>query len=123
MNLNHLPSPRKFYGDESTEFPLKLIAAGIILVVSAVAASFPTLAKRAPRIQPSEIVFFITKHFGTGEEYLRGSGQIHWLNWLTELCLGVILATAFVHLLQEAFESLNHPAVSGSWKELTGLIV
>ncbi|GJJ14228.1 hypothetical protein Clacol_008490 [Clathrus columnatus] len=85
----------------STDNCWDIPAAVIILIVSAVAASFPTLAKRAPRIQPPEITFFITKHFGTG----------------------VILATAFVHLLQEAFESLNHPSVSGIWKELTGFIV
>ncbi|KIJ47923.1 hypothetical protein M422DRAFT_28711 [Sphaerobolus stellatus SS14] len=79
----------------------RFAAAGIILVVSAAASSFPTLAKHAPRIQPPELAFFIGKHFGTG----------------------VILSTAFVHLLQEAFESLSNHCLPRKWKDLTGFLV
>lgn len=53
--------------DSEITLALRLGGAGIILFVSAVASSFPSLAKRAPRIGPPEIVFFIGKHFGTGE--------------------------------------------------------
>ena len=67
------------------------------------AAWFPTLSKRIQRIRVPRIVFFIGKHFGTG----------------------VILSTAFVHLLQEAFENLQHPIVKAKWGigKWTGLIV
>ncbi|KAF8512986.1 ZIP zinc transporter-domain-containing protein [Gautieria morchelliformis] len=84
-----------------TTLALRLGGAGIILIVSAVASSFPSLAKREPRIAPPDILFFIGKHFGTG----------------------VILSTAFIHLMQEGFESLNNPCLSGGWKEWTGAVI
>ncbi|KAF8582950.1 Zinc/iron permease [Ramaria rubella] len=87
--------------DNPTTLALRIGAAGIILIVSAAASSFPSLSKRAPRVEPPEVVFFIGKHFGTG----------------------VILSTAFVHLLQEGFESLNNPCVPGKWREWSGLFV
>lgn len=66
--MSQIPSG-EYDGDTQSDFSLKLVAAGIIFIVSAAAASFPTLAKRAPRIEPPEIVFFITKHFGTGKRF------------------------------------------------------
>ena len=57
------------------------------------AVSFPSVSKRVKYIRIPPIVFFLGKHFGTG----------------------VILSTAFVHLLPDAFKSLN--------SEWTGLIV
>jgi hypothetical protein len=51
-----------------TTLALRLGGAGIILIVSAVASSFPSLAKREPRLGPPDIVFFIGKHFGTGKD-------------------------------------------------------
>lgn len=68
------------------------------------AASFPTLSRRIPALRVPSILFFIGKHFGTG----------------------VILSTAFVHLLQDAFESLQSPVVRARWPRIgdsTGLIV
>lgn len=67
------------------------------------AVSFPALSKRTSYIAIPRIVFFVGKHFGTG----------------------VILSTAFVHLLQDAFVQLNDRAVRkisrvGDW---AGLIV
>ena len=52
---------------------------------------------RVPRI------LFIGKHFGTG----------------------VILSTAFVHLLQDAFKALQKPIVNERWKvgDWAGMIV
>ncbi|KAF7986876.1 hypothetical protein HWV62_12620 [Athelia sp. TMB] len=40
-------------------------------------------------------------------------------------CFGVILSTAFVHLLQDAFSSLHHPSVKARWniEKWTGLII
>jgi len=65
--------------------------------------SFPHISAHTTRVSIPRIVFFIGKHFGTG----------------------VILSTAFVHLLQDAFKSLNSHHVRevskiGDW---TGLIV
>ena len=57
------------------------------------AVSFPSLSKSVKYVRIPSIVFFLGKHFGTG----------------------VILATAFVHLLPDAFKSLD-----SHW---TGLIV
>ncbi|KAF9240831.1 hypothetical protein BU15DRAFT_45454, partial [Melanogaster broomeanus] len=67
------------------------------------AASFPALSKRVSFLSIPRIIFFIGKHFGTG----------------------VILSTAFVHLLQDAFESLRDPVVQSHWKigKHVGLIV
>jgi hypothetical protein len=37
--------------------------------------------------------------------------------------IGVILSTAFIHLMQEGFESLNNPCLYGRWKDWTGAVV
>ncbi|KAF7789163.1 hypothetical protein EIP86_000100 [Pleurotus ostreatoroseus] len=58
-----------------------------------IAVSFPALSKRVKYLRIPSLVFFLGKHFGTG----------------------VILSTAFVHLLTDAFKALN-----SDW---TGLIV
>lgn len=98
----------------------RLGGAGVILLVSAVASSFPSLAKRAPRIDPPEVVFFIGKHFGTGTD----PSGIYALSRVFEHdYLGVILSTAFIHLMQEGFESLNDPRLPGKWKDWSGAIV
>ncbi|KAI6141721.1 hypothetical protein BKA82DRAFT_4201527 [Pisolithus tinctorius] len=74
-----------------------------VILVSLCAASFPTLSKRISFLRIPPIVFFIGKHFRTG----------------------VILSTAFTHLLQDAFEALRNPIVRAQWKigKHTGLIV
>ncbi|KAI0028207.1 Zinc/iron permease [Vararia minispora EC-137] len=89
--------------DDPTTLAIRVAIMLLVFFVSLFSASFPTLTRRArsPSIPP--IVFFIGKHFGTG----------------------VILSTAFVHLLQDAFDSLRDPRVVartqvGRW---TGLIV
>ncbi|KAK2462410.1 hypothetical protein APHAL10511_005716 [Amanita phalloides] len=75
-----------------------------ILSLSLSAVSFPALSKHVPFFGIPHIIFFIGKHFGTG----------------------VILSTAFCHLLDDAFEALNKPLVKerygkiGKW---TGLII
>lgn len=72
---------------------------GVLLAVS-----FPTISKLLPFLRIPTVVFFIGKHFGTG----------------------VILATAFIHLLDDAFRSLQGPEVErrypglGKW---TGAIM
>lgn len=57
----------KALSPDSTSTTVRFIAAGAIFVVSAAASSFPSIVKKTPRIEPPEVVFFIGKHFGTGE--------------------------------------------------------
>ncbi|THH16083.1 hypothetical protein EW146_g4496 [Bondarzewia mesenterica] len=88
---------------EETKLSMRLGMMLLIFCVSLFASSFPTLSKRASYFQIPRAFFFIGKHFGTG----------------------VILSTAFVHLLQDAFECLQDPEVRketniGKW---TGLII
>lgn len=82
-------------GAKGSEYDLPLHVAGlfIILSVSTLACAFPILAVWFPRLRiPPSFLFFVT-HFGTG----------------------VLIATAFVHLLPTAFESLNDPCLSSFW--------
>ncbi|KAF8814553.1 Zinc/iron permease [Phlegmacium glaucopus] len=76
----------------------------VIFFASLFAASFPTASKQLPVLRIPAVVFFIGKHFGTG----------------------VILATAFIHLLDDAFRSLQNPLVKiryGNVGKWTGLII
>ncbi|KAN0135229.1 Zinc/iron permease [Lactarius tabidus] len=86
-----------------TDIYARLAVMALIFCVSLFAVSFPAVSKRIRYLHIPPIVFFVGKHFGTG----------------------VILSTAFVHLLQDAFERLQDPDVRrytgiGRW---TGLIV
>ncbi|KAH9929194.1 Zinc/iron permease [Fomitopsis serialis] len=74
-----------------------------IFVVSLFASSFPSLSQRLPGVRVPGIVFFIGKHFGTG----------------------IIISTAFGHLLQDAYEALLSPAVTQRWavSKWVGMIV
>ncbi|KAH7922420.1 Zinc/iron permease [Leucogyrophana mollusca] len=80
----------------------RLSAMLVIFLVSLFASSFPSASKRVAFLRIPRIVFFIGKHFGTG----------------------VILSTAFVHLLQDAFASLRDPLVLARWNvgDYVGLI-
>ena len=69
--------------------PLHIIALFVILTVSASAAIFPIVATRNPRLHIPSKLLFILKHFGTG----------------------VLVATAFCHLLPTAFISLLDPCL------------
>ena len=90
-----------------------------LTVVYLIAVSFPAISKRVRNLHIPPIVFFVGRHFGTGQ--LDAYIQIVILT----LSKGVILSTAFVHLLQDAFDRLQDPQVKeytdiGRW---TGLIV
>lgn len=75
------------------DLPLHVAALFIILGTSSIACAFPILATRFPRMRiPPAFLFFVT-HFGTG----------------------VLIATAFVHLLPTAFTSLGDPCLSNFW--------
>ncbi|KAK0704569.1 ZIP zinc transporter-domain-containing protein [Lasiosphaeris hirsuta] len=73
--------------------PLHVGALLIILGVSSFACALPLLAARFPIIRIPKVFFFGVRHFGTG----------------------VLLATAFVHLLPTAFISLGNPCLSSFW--------
>lgn len=62
---------------------------------STIACSFPVLARRFPRLPIPRHFLFISRHFGTG----------------------VLIATAFVHLLPTAFVSLTDPCLPRFWNE------
>ncbi|KAH8111618.1 Zinc/iron permease [Phellopilus nigrolimitatus] len=79
----------------------KIIAMLSISVLSLFASTFPTLSKRVSFLRIPHTIFFILKHFGTG----------------------VILSTAFVHLLQDAFETLLSLPPGSNVKHWVGLLV
>ena len=79
-------------GDEYNT-PLHVGALLIILAVSSLACAVPMLAAKFPVLRIPEPFFFAVRHFGTG----------------------VLLATAFVHLLPTAFISLGDPCLSSFW--------
>lgn len=74
---------------------LHVAALFVVLAVSSLACAFPLLVLRFPRLRIPASVLFIVRHFGTG----------------------VLLATAFVHLLPTAFISLGDPCLSGFWTD------
>jgi len=75
-----------------------------ILVVSLVAVSFPAISNSTKALKVPNALFFVGKHFGTG----------------------VILATAFIHLLPDSFTALLHKSVEEKYGKIgkwTGLIM
>ncbi|KAJ5173993.1 Zinc/iron permease [Penicillium coprophilum] len=75
--------------------PLHVMALFLILGLSTFACSFPVLARRFPRLPIPRRFLFISRHFGTG----------------------VLIATAFVHLLPTAFVSLTDPCLPRFWSQ------
>ncbi|KAL2869928.1 putative ZIP family zinc transporter [Aspergillus lucknowensis] len=75
--------------------PIHVIALFLILVLSTLACSFPILARRFPGLPIPRRFLFLSRHFGTG----------------------VLIATAFVHLLPTAFVSLTDPCLPRFWSE------
>ena len=73
--------------------PLHAGAVVIIWFVSTLSCVFPILAKRYPGLRIPSRFFFAVRHFGTG----------------------VLIATAFVHLLPTAFISLGNPCLGDFW--------
>jgi solute carrier family 39 (zinc transporter), member 1/2/3 len=78
---------------EEYDMPLHGSAILIIWFVSTSACGFPILANRVPGLRIPGRFFFIVRHFGTG----------------------VLIATAFVHLLPTAFLSLGDPCLGSFW--------
>ncbi|KAI4308614.1 hypothetical protein L6164_031670 [Bauhinia variegata] len=68
----------------------KIVAIASILVAGAIGVCVPMLGKKFPALSPERDIFFIIKAFAAG----------------------VILATGFIHVLPDAFESLTSPCLS-----------
>ncbi|KAJ7666892.1 Zinc/iron permease [Mycena polygramma] len=86
------------------EITTKIAAIFGIFFVSLLAVSFPSISKRSSFLRIPHVAFFIGKHFGTG----------------------VILSTAFCHLLQDSFEHLQDPKMKKEYPRVgqnTGLII
>ncbi|CZR68505.1 related to low affininty zinc transporter [Phialocephala subalpina] len=71
------------------DLPLHVAALFLVLLKSIGGAGFPVVAKRVSWLKIPPKIFFFCKHFGTG----------------------VLIATAFVHLIPTAFQSLNDPCL------------
>ncbi|QSS65919.1 plasma membrane zinc ion transporter, partial [Histoplasma capsulatum] len=73
--------------------PLHVGSLLIILFISSLACSFPLMSVKFSFLRIPSWFLFLVRHFGTG----------------------VLIATAFVHLLPTAFSSLNDPCLSRFW--------
>ncbi|KAI9845717.1 MAG: hypothetical protein M1837_004550 [Sclerophora amabilis] len=74
---------------------LHVVALLVVLFTSSLACCFPLLAVRFPRLRIPPLFLFLVRHFGTG----------------------VLIATAFVHLLPTAFVSLTDPCLPDFWTQ------
>jgi len=82
-------------GGSDTHFHLRIASVFIILICSMSGAMFPVLAKRSSWLNVPKSVFEFAKYFGSG----------------------VIIATAFIHLLSPAIDELGSPCLSPAWQE------
>lgn len=74
----------------------RISAIFVILIVSSAATFFPVIAKRVPRLRIPLYVYLFAKYFGAG----------------------VIIATAFIHLLDPAYEEIGPAScvgMTGNW--------
>ncbi|XP_008799796.2 zinc transporter 5-like [Phoenix dactylifera] len=82
--------------DKAAARPLKIGAIFAILVSSTAGVLIPISGKWVPSLSPEKDVFFVIKAFAAG----------------------VILATAFIHILPESFERLTSPCLNEHpWQE------
>ncbi|KAK4253552.1 hypothetical protein QN277_010211 [Acacia crassicarpa] len=83
---------------------LKVISIASILVAGALGVCLPLLSRKLPFLNPQSGIFFMVKAFAAG----------------------VILATGFVHILPDAFDTLSSPCLNhhGPWSKFpfAGLI-
>ncbi|KAG8410793.1 hypothetical protein J3458_016882 [Metarhizium acridum] len=76
-------------GQDEYDLPLHVVGLFVVLFMSCLGCGFPVAAKKIKWLKIPPKVFFACKHFGTG----------------------VLIATAFVHLLPTAFQSLGDPCL------------
>ncbi|MED6216674.1 synaptonemal complex protein zip1 [Stylosanthes scabra] len=79
-------------GSNSTQSIIhyKIISIASVLLAGALGVSLPLASKRIPALNPQNDIFFMIKAFAAG----------------------VILSTGFIHILPDAFESLNSPCLT-----------
>ena len=77
-------------GNRSEALKYKLVSIVSILLASALGVSLPFLVKRVRFLNPEKDIYFLIK----------------------ALAAGVILATGFIHVLPDAYQSLNSPCLS-----------
>lgn len=77
-------------GNKTKALKYKFVAISSILMAGAVGVSLPIMVKKIPTFGPQNNIFFLIKAFAGG----------------------VILATAFVHILPDAYQSLTSPCLS-----------
>ncbi|KAJ7599376.1 ZIP-like iron-zinc transporter [Mycena floridula] len=82
-------------GGSDTFFGLRVASIFIILAGSTSGALFPVLAKRSTWLHIPKPIFDFSKYFGSG----------------------VIIATAFIHLLSPALDALGSECLSEGWSE------
>ncbi|KAK0446894.1 ZIP-like iron-zinc transporter [Armillaria borealis] len=81
-------------GGANTFFGLRVASIFIILVGSTFGALFPVLAKNSSWLHVPKFVFDFAKYFGSG----------------------VIIATAFIHLLSPALDALSSDCLADGWQ-------
>ncbi|KAG8680592.1 high-affinity Zn(2+) transporter zrt1, partial [Ceratobasidium sp. 395] len=81
--------------NEDTHLKMRIASIFIILATSSSGALFPVIASRVKYLSVHKGVFDAAKYFGSG----------------------VIIATAFIHLLTPAFEQLGSPCLTGVWAD------
>ncbi|GER53989.1 zinc/iron transporter [Striga asiatica] len=81
------------YRDKSLATKYKAAAIASILAAGAAGVCLPVVGKRVPSLSPERNMFFVVKAFAAG----------------------VILATGFIHVLPDAFDSLTSPHLTGPW--------
>ncbi|RVX70443.1 hypothetical protein B0A52_05942 [Exophiala mesophila] len=74
---------------------IHVFALFLILGLSTLACSFPVIARRFPKLPIPHRFLFLSRHFGTG----------------------VLIATAFIHLLPTAFISMTDPCLPDFWNK------
>ncbi|KAH7922321.1 ZIP zinc/iron transport family [Leucogyrophana mollusca] len=82
-------------GGANTYTNLRIASVFIILASSSFGALFPVIARRTSWLHVPKGVFEFAKYFGSG----------------------VIIATAFIHLLSPALDELSSPCLSPAWQE------
>ncbi|KAG8972418.1 high-affinity Zn(2+) transporter zrt1, partial [Tulasnella sp. 427] len=80
--------------NEHTYTGLRIASIFVILAGSSFGALLPVVAKRSPFFKLPKMVYEFAKYFGSG----------------------VIIATAFIHLLAPAFEELGSECLSPGWQ-------
>ncbi|KJA28165.1 hypothetical protein HYPSUDRAFT_62552 [Hypholoma sublateritium FD-334 SS-4] len=82
-------------GGSQTKTSLRILSIFVILIGSMSGALFPVLARRSSWLHVPKGVFDFAKYFGSG----------------------VIIATAFIHLLSPGLDELGSDCLSPAWKE------